>query len=122
QFGFDTKDGASAAEYIAWAEAAGLPILRTPEQYTAWEAGDRSVPPVVVLSVADQSASLGVDLFPGTGDSYNRARRATSALKYTFGAQSIGPESFATLSRVLIGAFAVNESIAAEARVETGKS
>lgn len=122
QFGFDTKDGASAAEYIAWAEAAGLPILRTPEQYTAWEAGNRSVPPVVVLSVADQSASLGVDLFPGTGDSYNRARRATSALKYTFGAQSIGPESFATLSRVLIGAFAVNESIAAEARVETGKS
>jgi hypothetical protein len=132
QFAFDTKDGASAAEYVAWAEAAGLPVVRTAEDFTAWAAGDRRLPPVVVLSVADQGAPLGLELFPGAprkeGEapdpsvSYNRARRATSALKYTFGATAIGHQSFATLSRVLIAAFAVTEPIAREAVVEEGRS
>ncbi|SDH40501.1 ATP-binding protein [Microbacterium sp. 77mftsu3.1] len=122
QVAFDTKDGRTAAEYIAWSEAAGQPILRTPDDLTAWLAGDKKVAPVVVLSVADQTATLGVELFPGKGDSMNRARRAVNALKYVFGAQSIGPESFATLSRVLVGAFAVTDKIATEAEVETGRS
>jgi hypothetical protein len=122
QVAFDTKDGASAAEYIAWAEAAGLPIVRTAEDLNAWAAGDRRQPPVVVLSVADVHASLGLELFPGVGDPMNRARRAVNALKYTFGDTAIGNESFATLSRVLIGAFTVTESIAKEANVETGRS
>lgn len=122
QVAFDTKDGASAGEYVAWAEAAGLPLIRNSDEYTAWEKGDRSQPPVVVLSVADLKGELGIDLFPGSGDSMNRARRAVNALKYVFGATSIGPESFATLSRVLVGAFAVTDAIAAEAEVEVGKS
>jgi len=129
QVAFDTKDGASAAEYVAWAQAAGLPIVRTRRDFEAWVKGPRTLPPVVVLTVADTrvpadpaDAPLGLDLFPGSGDSMNRARRAVGALKYTFGAQSIGPESFATLSRVLVGAFAVTESIAAEAGVELGRS
>lgn len=122
QVAFDTKDGASAREYIAWAEAAGLPVLRTPKDVTAWAAGTQSQPPVIVLSVADQKGTLGLELFPGHGDSVNRARRAASALKYTFGATAIGNESYATLNRVLIGAFAVTEAIAREAEVPEGRS
>src|SRR5690606_23929162 len=95
QVAFDTKDGASAAEYVAWAQAAGLPIVRTRRDFEAWVKGPRTLPPVVVLTVADTrvpadpaDAPLGLDLFPGSGDSMNRARRAVGALKYTFGAQS----------------------------------
>ncbi len=119
---FDTKDGASAAEYIAWSRAAGLPVIETAEQYNAWAKSEVKQAPLVVLKVADQTADLGLELFPGEGDSMNRARRAVAALKYTFGANAIGPESFATLSRVLIGAFAVTPAIAAEAEVEVGRS
>lgn len=130
QVAFDTKDGASAAEYIAWAQSAGMPVIRTRNDFDAWlKSGTDRRSPLVVLQVADQAspddageAPLGLDLFPGTGDSMNRARRAVGALKYTFGEQSIGPESFATLSRVLVGAFAITDTIAAEAQVETGRS
>lgn len=122
QVAFDTKDGASAAEYLAWAEAAGLPILRTADAYRAWAEGAMTTPPVLVLDVADLTSALGVDLFPATADAMNRARRAVGALKYTFGANAIGPESFATLSRVLIGAFAVTPAVAAEAGVDADRS
>lgn len=122
QVAFDTKDGESAAEYVAWAEAAGLPVLRTKEDMEVWEKSATKVPPVVVLDVADQAGTTGLDLFPADGDSMNRARRAVNALKYTFGETAIGHQSFATLSRVLVGAFAVTEVIAREAEVEPGHS
>lgn len=119
---FDTKDGKSATAYVQWARDAGQPVIRTKEDFDAWNNSGRLAPPLVVIDMADQSATFGVELFPGAGDPVNRARRAVNALKYTFGATSIGPESFATLSRVLIGAFAVTPSVAAEAKVEVGRS
>lgn len=100
---FDTKgDAKSADEYVAWSQAAGDRVVR--------------------IDFADAAAETGIELFPAHGDPVTRARRVVNALRYVFGEQSIGAESFTTLTRVFVGAFSVTDTVADEAGVERGRS
>lgn len=92
---FDTKgDGATADEYGRWASAAGGSVLR--------------------FDVSDQESTIGIELFPDTADVTTRARRVVNALRYVFGEGSIGPESFTTLQRIFIAAFATTPDVASQ--------
>lgn len=92
---FDTKgDGLSANEYVAWTEAAGLAPWR--------------------LDVADRNQTTGIDLFPPVGSAKQRARQVVNALKYVYGEQSIGWESFDTLARVMHAAFLITPDVASQ--------
>ena len=100
----DTKgDGLSSREYSDWARAAGASFTR--------------------IDFADEESQFGIELFPTTGSAVNRARRVVSALKYVFGEDSIGAESFDTLTRVMTAACTVTDDLAAQvAGVEPGRS
>lgn len=91
---FDTKgDAASADEYVKWSESADDNVLR--------------------IDFSDESSPVGIEMFPTTGSAVGRARRTVTALKYTFGETSIGPESFDTLTRVFVGAYATTPDVLA---------
>ncbi len=100
----DTKgDGLSAQEYAEWARAARCKFTR--------------------IDFADEQGELGIELLPTVGSATHKARRVVGALKYVFGADSIGAESFDTLTRVLTAAFTVTPDITSQVEhVEAGKS
>lgn len=91
---FDTKgDGMATREYAAWSAFVG----------------DRAL----VVQTADPTDPVGIDLFPDHGlNATSWARQVTNALVYIWGADSIGPRSFDTLTRVLAAAKLVTPEIA----------
>lgn len=90
---FDTKgDGIASQQYARWSE----------------HTGDRAL----VVQTADPTDPIGIDLFPDMGIGATAwARQVTNALMYIWGADSIGPRSFDTLTRVLAAAKLVTPAI-----------
>jgi len=96
---FDTKgDGLATVQYQRWSE----------------HNGDRAL----VVQVSDPTAPVGIELFPFDGsDPTGWARRVVNALRYIWGEDSIGAESFDTLTRVFAAARMVTPEIASRVTV-----
>lgn len=86
---FESK-GDGVAKYIQWAHTLGDKVL--------------------AIDVAD-SRTPAIDLFAVPGDNAAKAVFFTNALKYTFGAEAIGPRSFPTIVAVLTAALSVDERV-----------
>lgn len=91
---FDTKgDGMATVQYARWSECNG----------------DRAL----VIQVSDPTDQVGIELFPDTGEgTVPWARHVVSAMRYIWGEDSIGAESFDTLTRVFAAAKLVTPDIA----------
>ncbi|WP_427019361.1 hypothetical protein ACQCSX_21965 (plasmid) [Pseudarthrobacter sp. P1] len=86
---FESK-GDGVAKYIHWAHTLGDKVL--------------------AIDVAD-ARTPAIDLFAVPGDNAAKAVFFTNALKYTFGADAIGPRSFPTIVAILTAAMSVDERV-----------
>ncbi|ACL42187.1 hypothetical protein Achl_4236 (plasmid) [Pseudarthrobacter chlorophenolicus A6] len=86
---FESK-GDGVAKYVKWAHTLGDKIL--------------------TIDVADPHTPA-IDLFAVPGDNAAKAVFFTNALKYTFGAEAIGPRSFPTIVAILTAALAVDDRV-----------
>lgn len=92
---FDTKgDGMAAVEYEKWSR----------------HVGDKAL----VVQFSDPDSQYGIELFPDRGEGVQVwARGVVDAMRYIWGEDSIGAQSFDTLSRVMAAAAKVTPTIAA---------
>lgn len=86
---FESK-GDGVAKYVQWAHSLGDKVL--------------------AIDVAD-ARTPGIDLFSVPGDNAAKAVFFTNALKYTFGAEAIGPRSFPTIVAILTAALSVDQRV-----------